>query len=88
MDRQNLTPHVTAEFEDSALLKAFGQAGRNVFPGPTVLETDIKWQYRVSVVGQTEEIKEVFYAISPERRLKHPAATAISESARTGLFVT
>jgi LysR family transcriptional activator of nhaA len=87
MERHSLTPHVSAEFEDSALLKAFGQAGKHVFPGPSVLETQIKLQYRVSVVGRTEEIREVFYAISPERRLKHPAATAISESARTELFV-
>lgn len=77
---------MVAEFEDSALLKAFGQVGNRVFPGPTAIESSIRQQYRVSVVGRTDEIKESFYAISPERRLKHPAAAAITEEARTALF--
>jgi len=81
-----LAASVAAEFEDSALLKAFGLAGGRVFPGPTVIEREIKHQYRVSVVGRTDQVKEAFYAISPERRLKHPAAAAISEAARTDLF--
>ncbi len=86
LEQQELVPNVAGEFEDSALLKAFGQAGNRVFPGPTAIEAEIKHQYRVSVVGRTDEVKEAFYAISPERRLKHPAAAAISEAARTDLF--
>jgi LysR family transcriptional activator of nhaA len=86
LEDQDLVLNVVGEFEDSALLKAFGQTGGRVFPGPTAIESQIKAQYRVSVVGRTDEITEAFYAVSPERRLKHPAATAISDAARSDLF--
>ena len=88
LEREDLTPNVAGEFEDSALLKAVGQASKSVFVGPTAIEAEIRHQYRVSVVGRIDAIEEAFYAISPERRLKHPAATAISEAARTDLFAT
>ena len=87
MDDQGLTPTIVGEFEDSALLKAVGQTGRRVFPGPSAIEKEIKAQYRVSVIGRTDDVREAFYAISPERRLKHPAASAISLAARTRLFL-
>jgi LysR family transcriptional activator of nhaA len=86
IEQLDLVVNVAGEFEDSALLKAVGQAGGYVFPGPTAIESEIKSQYRVAVVGRTTEVREAFYAISPERRLKHPAATAISDVARTDLF--
>lgn len=86
MEGLNLHPSVVGEFEDSALLKAFGQVGGRVFPGPTAIEPEISRQYGVAVVGRTNALKEAFYAISPERRLKHPAAAAISAAARNQLF--
>lgn len=86
LTQQDLAPQVTGEFEDSALLKAVGQAGNRLFPGPTAIESEIRHQYRVSVAGRTDAVKEAFYAISPERRLKHPTAAAITEAARTELF--
>ena len=86
IERHDLVVNVAGEFEDSALLKAVGQVGGRVFPGPSAIESEIRRQYRMSVVGRTDEIVESFYAISPERRLKHPATAAISEAARTELF--
>jgi len=86
LDEEALAPTIAGEFEDSALLKAFGQMGHHVFPGPTAIEREIKAQFRVSVVGRTSAVREAFYAISPERRLKHPAAAAISEAARSDLL--
>ena len=86
LDSQEIRPEIKAEFEDSALLKAFGQGGLGVFAGPSVIEERILAQYRVSVVGRTNGITETFYAISPERRLKHPAATAISDAAKSHVF--
>ena len=80
LEQHELVADVAAEFEDSALLKAFGRLGKSVFPGPTAIESDITEQYHVSVVGRTDDIREAFYAISPERRLKNPAAAAITES--------
>jgi len=82
----DLAPSTVAEFDDSALLKAFGQAGSGLFPGPTAIEAEIEAMYRVVVVGRVEAVRERFYAISPERKLKHPAVIAITEQARAKLF--
>ncbi|NVB39714.1 transcriptional activator NhaR [Pseudenhygromyxa sp. WMMC2535] len=85
-DSHGLTPEVVGQFDDSALLKVFGQSGVGVFAGPSAIEDEIKRQYGVQVLGRTDEIQERFYAISIERRLKHPGVVAISESARHELF--
>jgi len=87
-ERHDISPRVAYEFDDSALLKAFGMEGAGVFPGPTAIEQEICSMYRVVVVGRTAEVVERFYAISPERRLKHPAVIAISDAARNRMFTT
>ena len=79
-------PRIVSEFEDSALLKVFGEAGVGVFPAPSAIEREIARQYGVKRLGRTDEVKARFYAISVERKLKHPAVVAISEAAREGLF--
>ena len=81
-----IAPRVAGEFDDSALLKAFGEAGVGVFAAPTVIEEEICRMYRTSVIGRTEEIEERFYAISPERRLRHPSVVRVTDTARTDLF--
>ena len=84
--RIGVSPKIVADFDDSALLKVFGQAGRGVFVGPSVIEDAIVRQYDVAIVGRTDEIVERFYAITVQRRIAHPAVTAICVSARTDLF--
>lgn len=86
LEKVSVSPRVALEFDDSALLKAFGMEGAGVFPGPTAIETEICAMYRVAVLGRTPEIRERFFVISPERRLSHPAVVAISAAARTRLF--
>jgi LysR family transcriptional activator of nhaA len=86
LEQQQIRPHVVGEFEDSALLKVFGQAGKGLFPAPAVIEDEVLEQYGVKLVGRVESVKERFYAISVERRIKHPAVLAISEAARERLF--
>ena len=86
-EAKRLRPNVVGEFDDSALMKAFGQRGAGVFIGPTVLESEIKAQYGVRTLGKTEEIVEEFFAISVERRVTHPCVVAIVEAARDRLFV-
>jgi LysR family transcriptional activator of nhaA len=76
-----VTPSIVGEFEDSALMKVFGQKGLGLFPAPLALARDIKAQYGAELVGRLEGLTERVYAITVERRLKHPAAVAISESA-------
>jgi LysR family transcriptional regulator, transcriptional activator of nhaA len=80
-DQASIRPRIVAELDDSALLTTFGQAGAGLFVAPTVLEKEVARQYGVSVVGRLDEVKERYYAISVERRLKHPAVIAISEAA-------
>jgi len=77
---------VVAEFDDSALMKTFGQDGVGLFPVPSVVEAEVKQQYGVHVIGRTDEIRARFCTISSERRLKHQAVSAICEAARTQLF--
>jgi LysR family transcriptional activator of nhaA len=85
-DERGLRPEVRGEFDDTALVKEFGQAGAGIFAAPSVIESEICKQYNVRIVGQTDEIRERFYAISVERKLKHPAVVAICEVAREKLF--
>jgi len=87
LDANRLRPRIVAEFEDPALLKTFGQAGRGLFPGPAVIAREICRQYGVRVVGRLDEVRERFYAISAERRLEHPAVVALTRAARDQLFV-
>jgi LysR family transcriptional activator of nhaA len=81
-----IRPRVVGEFEDSALLKEFGQTGLGIFPAPSVIVDEVRGQYRVRLVGRLEEVRERFYAISVERKLKHPAVVAISQEARERTF--
>ena len=85
-DRHEVKPRVVAEFEDSALLKVFGADGVGLFVAPTVVEREVMAQYGVQLLGRTDEVRERFYAISVERRLKNPAVLAISDAARHELF--
>jgi LysR family transcriptional activator of nhaA len=85
--RLGVRPRVVAEFEDSALLKVFGADGLGVFPVPTLIEAEVARQHGVVVLGRAEEVRERFYAVSVERRLKHPAVVAITDAARQELFV-
>ena len=85
-DSEGVRPSMEAEFDDGALLKVFGQAGAGVFAAPTVIEKEIQRQYGVRVVGRLESVRERFYAISVERKVKHPAVVAIADAAREKLF--
>jgi LysR family transcriptional activator of nhaA len=85
-EKTGVQPVIRGEFDDSALLKVFGQAGEGVFTAPTVIEKEVALQYRVQVIGRTNQIREKFYAISVERIIRHPAVAAIAESANKKLF--
>jgi len=85
-DATGIRPRIVGEFDDSALMKAFGSAGTGIFPAPAVIAQEVVRQYGVVDLGGTEAVQERFYAISVERRLRHPAVVAISEAARHELF--
>ncbi|MDO6763773.1 transcriptional activator NhaR [Agarivorans sp. 1_MG-2023] len=84
-DKQNIHPQIVGEFDDSALMKAFGQAGTGVFTVPTAIADEVVNQYKVEVIGCTEAVREQFFAISAERRVSNPAVVAITEQAREWL---
>ena len=83
---QQIQPRIVGEFDDSALMKAFGQSGIGIFIAPSVIADEVRRQYGVEVIGRTDDVTERFYAISVERRLTHPAVVAVTEAARQELF--
>jgi LysR family transcriptional activator of nhaA len=84
--RHQIHPRAVGEFDDAALMKAFGREGRGVFMSPTVLEAETCEQYGVRVLGRTDELVEEFFAISVERRITHPCVVAITRGARGKLL--
>ena len=82
-----IRPRVIGEFDDAALMKAFGGEGRGVFMTPAVLEAETAAQYGVRVIGRSAELVEEFHAISTERRITHPCVAAITSAARDQFFV-
>ncbi|MBL6690502.1 MAG: transcriptional activator NhaR [Pseudomonadales bacterium] len=85
-DQHGIRPNVVAEFSDSALLKAFGEAGYGVFPAPTAISEEITSMYHATCLGEIDSVSEQFFAISPERKLRHPAVLALTEHSRNRLF--
>jgi LysR family transcriptional regulator, transcriptional activator of nhaA len=83
---RKIRPRIVAEFDDAALMKAFGGEGRGVFMTPAVLESETAAQYGVRLVGRSDELVEEFHAISTERRITHPCVAAITNSARDQFF--
>lgn len=85
-ERKGIMPRIVAEFEDRAQMKAFGEHGTGVFTSPVTMEQDVLEKYGVALVARSDEITERFYAISAERRIRHPAVLAITENAHNALF--
>ena len=86
-EAEGFRPETRGEFADSAVLKVFGSTGLGVFVIPSVVEEEVRRQYRVRLIGRVPSIRERFYAITGERRLKHPAVVAITAAARQKIFV-
>lgn len=81
-----IRPKIVAELDDAALATVLGEAGLGVFAAPEVVEKEIRRRYRVELVGRTQEVRQRFYAISVERKIRHPAVAAICEVARKHIF--
>jgi LysR family transcriptional activator of nhaA len=80
-DRVGVVPRVVAEFDDSALMKAFWEAAIGTCPAPVAIADEVEHMYHARTIGMAHRVKETFFAISPERTLKHPAVVQITESA-------
>ncbi len=82
----NVRPDVVGEFEDNALLNTFGRRGAGLFFAPAALAADLEEQFGAVLVGQVPQVREQVYAISNERKIKHPAVEAILSSVHDGVF--
>ncbi len=85
LEGMRIFPQIIGEFDDSALMKVFGQAGDGIFVAPTAIADEVMEHYGVEQIGQTEAVREQFFAISVERRISHPAVSAITEAAKRWL---
>lgn len=83
---RKISPLVVGEFDDGATLAAFGRADFGIFPVPSIMEDEVRQELGVAVVGRPESVRERYYAISLEAKLKHPAVVAVCEAARHELF--
>jgi LysR family transcriptional activator of nhaA len=86
LTRYGLVPRIVGEFDDGALMTAFGREGRGVFIAPSVMEADTQQQFGVELIGRSDELREEFYAVSVEKRISHPCVVAITHAARGTLF--
>lgn len=86
LDTEGLHPRIVGEMDDSALLKSFGQRGFGFFAAPSTLTQEIERQYQVKRLGLAEGVRERVYALTLDRRLRHPAVVAISEAAKSRVF--
>jgi LysR family transcriptional activator of nhaA len=85
-ESMGVVPRIVGELDDSALIKTFAQHGVGAFAAPLAIETEIVHQFDVARIGVAQGVKARFYAISTERRIKHPAVAMVTERARRGLF--
>jgi LysR family transcriptional activator of nhaA len=82
MNGASIRPNIIGEFEDSALLMSFGQRGAGLFPAPSPIAAEVARQYGVVPIGVVPGVRELLYAVSVERRIKHPAVAAVCVAAR------
>lgn len=81
-----LSPRIVGEFDDSALMKVFGEANEGYFPSPAIISDEVCARYGVREVGRVAEVREAFWLISTERRIQHPEVRAVLEAARGAVF--
>jgi len=81
----DVRPKIVGEFEDSAMLKMMGKAGVGAFPVASAICKEVEEMYGVEMIAKIPNLTEKYYALSVERKVKHPAVLAISEVARRNL---
>ena len=85
-ESRNLRPDVVGEFDDNALLNTFGRSGLGLFPAPFALAADVEEQFGAVLIGELDQVHEQFYAVSNERKIKHPAVEAILSAIHGRVF--
>jgi LysR family transcriptional activator of nhaA len=85
-ETHELRPDVVGEFDDNALLNTFGRNGLGLFPAPSALAVDVEEQFGAVLIGELDQVHEQFYAVSNERKIKHPAVEAILSAIHGRVF--
>ncbi|MGY6274568.1 transcriptional activator NhaR [Methylomonas sp. MgM2] len=85
-EERQISPKIQAEVEDSALLKTFGAAGVGLFFASMTVAAEIYRQYGTEMLGPVDGVVERFYAITAQRRMKHPMISTILARAQSSLF--
>lgn len=80
-DALEIRPRIVGDFDDTAVMKAFGSAGSGVFAMPSSVAEETAEHYKVAIVGDTSDVLYQTFAISGERRIRHPGVAAISAAA-------
>ncbi len=86
-ERYDIVPAISGEFEDTALMEVFGQAGAGIFVAPTLIDAEVQRRYRVGIIGHTLEVTQKFYSIAPLGEVTHPAVAAINEAASQTVWI-
>ncbi|MGA7816813.1 transcriptional activator NhaR [Caballeronia sp.] len=86
ISRTGVRPRIVGEFDDWALMMAFGREGKGVFAAPAMLETRLLQEQAVRPIGHIADVFEEFYAISIERQSSHPSVNRIADAARAEQF--
>ncbi|SFI14147.1 LysR family transcriptional regulator, transcriptional activator of nhaA [Collimonas sp. OK307] len=86
-ESRDLRPDVVGEFDDNALLNTFGRSGLGLFPAPSALAADVEEQFGAVPIGELDQVHEQFYAVSNERKIKHPAVEAILSAIHGKAFI-
>ena len=86
LDSNDLQPEIIGEMDDTALLKVFAEAGLGFVPAPLAIQLEIEKQFGLQLKLVIPDAVERFYAITVEKRLRHPAVVAISDAAKQSLF--
>lgn len=82
----DIRPEIVAELDDLALAFAMGETGLGVLAAPDVIEKELQQRYGLQLVGRAKDLRQRFFAISVERKIKHPGVAAICETARKKIF--
>lgn len=85
-ESHDVRPDIVGEFDDSAMLNTFGRTGLGMFPAPAALATAVEEQFGAIPIGELTEVREQVYAISNERKIKHPAVDAILTASHVSVF--
>lgn len=84
---QGIKVEILGEFDDAALMKAFGLYHNAIFVAPTLYALDTYSDDDVVEIGRVDSVQEEYYIIFAERMIQHPAVQRVCNKDFSALFV-